>query len=296
MGRELYQSSPAARKLLDEANQILEMPLTDMMFNGPSQELERTENSQPAIMAMSLACLEAWREMTDTPLPRPAALAGHSLGEYTALAMAGALDWADALKLVRERGKLMQKASDLRAGAMAAIIGLDESIMEEICMETGVEIANINSDEQLVISGDRMSVARSMDLASMRGARKTVPLPVCGAFHSTLMYPAQEGLTEAIQHVKFYAPNAPIIANANATPLTTADGVKTELEHQLCSCVQWRKSVKTMNKAGASQFIEFGPGKVLSGLVKRISRSSAKTINLSDLDAIEKAAGAANAS
>ena len=288
MGLELYNASPAARKLLNEANDILGMSLTELIFQGPAKELERTEYSQPAILAVSLACLEAWREKATTPPPQPAALAGHSLGEYTALAVSGAIDWADALRLVRERGRLMQEASDMRAGTMAAIIGLDESIMEEICMETGVEIANINSDDQLVISGDRLFVAKAMDLASMRGARKTIPLAVGGAFHSTLMYPAQERLIETIKNLELRDPQVPIIANATSSPLTTASAVKVELMSQLCTCVQWNKSVKTMANSGVSQFIEFGPGKVLTGLVKRISKGST-AVNVADLDSIEKA-------
>ena len=273
---------------MDEANDILEMSLTDLIFEGPAKELERTEYSQPAILAVSLACLEAWRERATAPPPEPAALAGHSLGEYTALTVSGALDWSDALRLVRERGRLMQEASDVRAGAMAAVIGLDESIMEEICMETGVEIANINSDDQLVISGDRLFVARAMDLASMRGARKTIPLAVGGAFHSTLMYPAQEGLIETVQNLDLRDPRVPIIANATSIPLTTAADVKTELMNQLCSCVQWSRSVKTIAGYGVSKFIEFGPGKVLTGLVKRISRGST-ALHVADLDSVENA-------
>ena len=230
--------------------------------------------------------------MAASPIHEPVALAGPSLGEYTALVVSGALGWADALKLVRERGRLMQRASDLRSGTMAAIIGLDESIMEEICIETGVEIANINSDDQLVISGDRLFVAKAMDLASMRGARKTVALAVGGAFHSTLMYPAQEELIEVIEQVPLKDPQIPIIANSTSVPLTTARAVKTELMNQLCSCVQWRKSVRYMADSGVSRFVEFGPGKVLSGLVKRIDRE-AHVVNLADLDSIQKAAQAA---
>ena len=288
MGLELYQSSAAARKVLDEANEILGMPLTRLIFEGPTRELERTEYSQPAIMAISFACLKAWEEMSSSPLPKPVALAGHSLGEYTALVVSGTLDWADALPLVRERGKLMQQASDLRAGGMAAIIGLDETILEEICMETGVEIANVNTDDQIVISGDRLLVAKAMDLASARGARKTVPLAVSGAFHSSLMYPAQEGLAEAIEGLRFHDPQIPIIANSTSTPLSTAMEVKTELMSQLCTCVQWKKSVTTMVDSGISSFVEFGPSKVISSLLKRIDRQS-EVLSLTDLISIQHA-------
>ena len=292
MGREIYESSPQARALLDQSDDILSMPLTKLMFEGPDQELQRTENSQPAILAMSLACLTAWEEMASSDHSAPIATAGHSLGEYTSLVASGALEWADGLRLVRERGRLMQYASDLRPGGMAAIIGLDETIMEEICMETGVEIANINADDQIVISGDRLFVAKAMDLASARGAKKTVQLAVSGAFHSSLMYPAQEGLAEIIAGIKFNDPQVPIIANATSLSLTTADAVKGELMSQLCSCVHWKRSMKAMTNAGVDTFVEFGPGKVLGNLMKRIDRQ-ASVYSLGDLSSIQMVAGMA---
>ena len=288
MGLELYHRSESARRLFQDVDDVLGIPLSKLVFRGPAKELERTENSQPAIMAVSLACLKAWQEIDPSSLPAPSALAGHSLGEYTALVVAGSLEWSDALRLVRERGRLMQRASDIRAGSMAAIIGLDESIMEEICMETGVEIANVNADDQLVISGDRIFVAKAMDLASVRGAKRTIPLSVSGAFHSSLMYPAEEGLAEAISQVSFRDPQVPIIGNSTSTQLTTAAEVKAELMSQLCSCVQWRKSIKTMVGSGIGNFVEFGPGRVLGSLLKRID-GKAQLVNMTDYNSIEKA-------
>ena len=273
MGREVYESSKAARALFEEVDDILSFPLTRVIFEGPNDELERTVNSQPAIMATSLACYEALKEVSSLDSVPPMALAGHSLGEYTSLVVSGALDLADGVRLVRERGRLMQEASEDHPGSMAAIIGMDEMTLEEICQETGAEIANINGADQIVISGDKVCVARAIDLASIRGARKAIPLAVAGAFHSSLMSPAQHGLTEAVDGVHFHDPAVPIIANSTSTPMTTAQEVKEELLDQLCSCVRWKQSVNVMIDSGVSSFIEFGPGKVLGGLIKRISSS-----------------------
>ena len=270
MGLELYRSSQAAQQLLDEVDEILGIPLTRYMFEGPSEELAKTINSQPAIMATSLGCVKALNEFAGQDVYHPAALAGHSLGEYTSMVVSGALDLADGMRLVRERGRLMQKASDIHPGTMAAILGLDEDTMEEICLETGAEMANVNGSDQIVISGDRMCVARAVDMASIRGARKSIPLAVSGAFHSSLMSPAQEGLAAAIEEAGFRDPLIPVIANSTSTALTTAQAAKDELLAQLCTCVQWKSSVMTMMDAGVSTFIEFGPGRVLGGLIKRI--------------------------
>ena len=272
MGREVYESSKAARALFEQVDDILSFSLTRVIFEGPDDELERTVNSQPAIMATSLACYEALKEASPDSAP-PVALAGHSLGEYTSLVVAGALDLADGVRLVRERGRLMQEASEDHPGSMAAIIGMDDVTLEEICEETGAEIANINGADQIVISGDKVCVARAIDLASIRGARKAIPLAVAGAFHSSLMSPAQRGLTEAVGGVNFHNPAVPIIANSTSAPLTTAQEVKEELLEQLCSCVCWKQSVSVMIDSGVSSFIEFGPGRVLGGLIKRISSS-----------------------
>jgi [acyl-carrier-protein] S-malonyltransferase len=296
MGLELYRTSTAAKELFDEVDDILSTPLTRMIFQGPPEELEKTVNSQAAIMATSLACLEAMEEFHHGDLGPLTAVAGHSLGEYTCLVVSGALPLADGIRLVRERGRLMQEASEILPGSMAAIVGLDEDTLEEICLETGAEIANINGADQIVISGDRVCVARAVDLASIRGARKAVPLAVSGAFHSSLMSPAQEGLAAAIQGTKFEDPAVPIIANSTSTPLTTAGDVKDELLTQLCSCVQWKKSVGCMLSLGVSGFIEFGPGRVLAGLIKRISHTpmyqdrQVEILNVADLASARTAA------
>ena len=214
MGLELYRSSKAVQEMYNEIDGILDFSLTKLIFEGPEKELEQTINSQPAIMATSLACLEALKELNQSDMCQPTALAGHSLGEYTSLVVSGALDLADGMQLVRERGRLMQEASEKHPGSMAAIIGLDEISVEEICLETGAEVANINGGDQIVISGDRVCVARAVDMSSVRGARKAIPLAVSGAFHSSLMASAREGLISAIENINFQDPVTPIVANS----------------------------------------------------------------------------------
>jgi [acyl-carrier-protein] S-malonyltransferase len=261
--------------------------MSQLIFNGPAVELQDTINSQPAIMVVSIACWKAWEEFLGPRIPRPVSVAGHSLGEYTSLVVAGAVNFKDALNLVRERGRLMRQASIEHPGAMAAILGLDEFALEHICAETGVELANINSDDQIVISGDRLAIARAMDLASARGAKKTIPLHVSGAFHSSLMFKAQKGLAAAVEAVDFHNPQVPVIANYTGAPLTSADQVRDELVQGLCHCVQWRNSVRYMLDSGVSHFVEFGPTKVLASLIKRIDRD-VEAITLSDAESMQK--------
>ncbi len=287
MGQELYQSSPAAREIFEEADDSLGFSLSRMIFEGPTRDLQDTVNSQPAIMVVSIACWRAWEEYLGAQSPKPVSVAGHSLGEYTSLVVAGVLSFADGVRLVRERGRLMHEASELRPGGMAAIIGLDEFAFEHICAETGVELANVNSDDQVVISGDKIAVARAMDLATARGAKKTVPLKVSGAFHSSLMGHAQKGLAEAIAGLEMAAPAFPIVANSMASPVTTAEEVRGELIEGLCHCVRWKQSVRYMVDSGASHFVEFGPSRVLSSLIKRIDRD-VEAYTLSDPASIEK--------
>ncbi len=288
MGLELFQASAAARETFEEADDSLGFSLSRLIFEGPSRELQDTVNSQPAIMVVSIACWKAWEEYLGAQSPQPITVAGHSLGEYTSLVVAGVLRFADGVRLVRERGRLMHEASELRPGGMAAIIGLEELAFEHICAETGVELANVNSDDQVVISGDKIAVARAMDLATARGARKTVPLKVSGAFHSSLMGHAQEGLVEAIAGLEMADPRVPIVANSMAAPVTTAAEVREELVEGLCHCVRWKQSVRCMVDSGSSHFVEFGPSRVLSGLIKRIDRD-VEAYTLSDPATIEKA-------
>ena len=287
MGLELYNVSSAAREVFEEADDSLGFSLSDLIFNGPSDVLQDTVNSQPAIMLVSIACWKAWQEYLGFDAMPPESVAGHSLGEYTSLVVSGVLSFSDGLKLVRERGRLMHEAGLSRPGGMAAIIGLDDFSLEHICAETGVELANINSDEQFVISGDKIAVVRAMDLASAQGAKKTLSLPVSGAFHSSLMAQAQEGLKDAIASLELKDPIIPVIANSNGLPMTTIAEVRQELVHGLCHCVQWRNSVKYIVGTGVSQFVEFGPARVLTSLIKRIDKN-VQAVTLSDLESIKK--------
>ena len=284
MGHKLYQSSPKAKEVFQEADEALQFSLSRLCFEGPEDELRQTINAQPAIMTVSIACLRAASEVNHTV--SPSFVAGHSLGEYTALVAANVLGFADAIRLVRERGRLMQKAGEIKPGGMAAVIGLDEAVLREICRESGAEIANFNCSGQIVISGSKEALARAMELAKARDARRVIPLQVSGAFHSTLMQPTIEGLSQAIAQINFRTPEVPIVVNSTAQPVTTAEGVKEELLRQLCHCVQWQPSVEYMVEEGVSTFIEIGPGQVLSGLIKRIS-NKVQVLNMSDPESIK---------
>jgi [acyl-carrier-protein] S-malonyltransferase len=284
MGLDLYHNFPAAREVFEEADEALGFPLSGLCFEGPEEELAQTVNAQPAILTVSLACLKSVSQVAGQIIC-PAFMAGHSLGEYTALVAAQVLDFVDALRLTRERGRLMQEAGDRVPGGMAAILGLDEVSVEQVCQETGAEIANLNSPGQIVVSGTRETIIRAMDLAGAMGARRTVSLNVSGAFHSALMQPAAEGIANAISELEFRHPSTPIVVNSTAQPVTTADEVKEELLRQLCYCVQWQRSVEYMMDAGVSTFVEIGPGQVLSGLIKRIS-DEAQILNVEDASSI----------
>ena len=289
MGLGFFEHSPVARETFEEADDSLGFPLSRMIFEGPGGDLQNTVNSQPAIMTVSIAAWRAWRELMGPPVAEAKAVAGHSLGEYTALVASGVIEFSDAVKLVRKRGELMQQASVNRPGSMAAILGLDEIALAQVCGETGVELANINTDNQIVISGDKIAVAQAMDLAAARGARKTVPLPVSGAFHSSLMQEAKVGLSEVIKGLNFREPKIPIIANCDSRPLTSASEVRDELVSGLCQCVQWKDSVESMIGSRIGHFVEFGAGGVLAGLIKRID-GEVKVAAVSDPESMRKLA------
>lgn len=287
MGRDLYNSFDSARAVFKQADEALGFPLSQLCFEGPDDELRQTINVQPAIVTISLALLSAIHNMKgDNILPAPAFVAGHSLGEYTTLAAAGVLDFADTIYLTRERGRLMHQAGLKEPGGMVAIIGLDEPLLAEVCTQTGTRIANINCPGQLVISGARDSLAKATEIAEARGAYRTIPLQVSGAFHTPLMQPAVEGLREIIATISFNDPLIPIIANTTAQPITNAELVKEELLRQLCHSVQWQGTIEYMIDNGVSTFIEIGPGRVLSGLVKRINKN-VKAINIGDAESIK---------
>lgn len=286
MGLDLYQGSKAAKAIFEEVDDALGSNVSKIFFEGPEDELRKTINTQPGIMTVSLACLATMSEILGTEMmPVPSLVAGHSLGEYTALVASGALSAGDGVKLVRERSRLMQDASELADGGMAAILGMEESVLSSICIETGTEISNVNTADQIVISGERQAVEKAMGIASERGARRTVQLPVGGAFHSKLMRPAQEGLAKVVSELSFQTPHTPIVANCTGNPLTTIDEIKDELVSQLCSCVRWKETVDYMTGFGINKYYEIGPGKVLAGLVKRMNEN-ADAINVSDLESI----------
>lgn len=288
MGKDLYEEYASARQVFEEADQALGFSLSGLCFSGPEEDLRRTLNTQPAILTASYACLRAAQELGLLPQDNPPGfMAGHSLGEYTALAAAGVLPFGEALRLVRERARLMDEAGATRPGSMAAVIGMDEQALEEVCQETGVQMANINSPGQIVISGAKDALAKAMDLASARGARRVLPLEVSAAFHSRLMEPANEGIAKAVAGVTFQKARVPIIANSTAQQVVTSEEVKEELLRQLCAPVRWQSSVEYMLEHGVTQFIEIGPGKVLTGLVKRIN-GDATTVNLSDVPSLRE--------
>jgi [acyl-carrier-protein] S-malonyltransferase len=264
----------------------LGFPLSRLCFEGPGAELRETVNVQPAIVTVSLACLAAVRDK----LPPPAFVAGHSLGEYTALAVSGALDFTTTISLARERGRLMHEAGCQLPGVMVAVLGMTEDKLAEICTVTGTRIANINCPGQLVVSGNSDGVARAVEMAKSDGARKVLPLAVSGAFHTEMMRPAASGLHRFLQGLVFNDPQVPIVANTTAEPVAGGEALKSELLEQLCNCVQWQRSVEYMISRGVTTFIEIGPGKVLSGLIKRIN-PEVETQNIGDAEAINKLRG-----
>lgn len=285
MGRDLYEQSSAAKAILDEVDDTLGRSLTRLMFEGSIEELTDTRNAQPAVAAVSLATHAALSEVLGST-PQPVMVAGHSLGEYTALAVAEVLSISDTIRLVVERGRLMQEACDDKPGGMVALIGIDEFAVEDVCRETGTQLSNVNTAEQIIISGTHRALAQAIDLAAARGARKCIALQVGGAFHSGLMEPAQVGLNEVIESIQFNDPLVPIVGNCGATSLTTGEQVKTELQSQLTSCVQWQRSITFMIDEGVEKFVEMGPGKVLCGMIKRINREMPMAA-LGDMESIK---------
>ncbi|MBL7125526.1 MAG: ACP S-malonyltransferase [Dehalococcoidales bacterium] len=287
MGHDLYHDFDSAKAVFEQADGALGFSLSQLCFEGPEDELRQTINAQPAIVTVSFACLEATRNVSaGNGLPLVSFVAGHSLGEYTALAASGVLDFATTVYLARERGRLMHEAGQIVPGGMAAIIGLDEPPLAEVCEETGTRIANINCPGQIVISGAEDNLAQAMDLAKARGAYRAIPLQVSGAFHTPLMQPAVDGMAEVIATLSFSEPVIPIVGNTTAQPLTTAESIKEELLRQLCNCIQWQRSVEYMVGDGVSTFIELGPGKVLAGLIKRIDKN-VKILNIGDAQAVK---------
>ncbi len=287
MGRDLYDGFASAKAIFDQADEVVGFSLSKLCFEGPEEELRQTINAQPALVTASFACLEVVRESSrGSGLPSPAFVAGHSLGEYTALAVAGVFDFTTAVYLARERGRLMHDAGIIHPGSMVAVIGLDEASLTEVCDQTGTWVANVNCPGQIVISGAVENLNQAADLAKAKGAHRAIPLSVSGAFHTPLMQPAFNGMSEIVSRLSFREPVVPVIGNTTAQPLPTAESVKNELLTQLCNCIQWQQSVENMIDNGVSIFFEIGPGKVLTGLIKRINKE-VRTINLADAQTIK---------
>ena len=285
MGLSVYEAYSSARAVYEEADASLGFPVSKLCFEGPAEELTKTVNVQPAIVTTSIACLEAAREALGPRLPRPAYMAGHSLGEYTALVPAGVLPLADTLRLVRERGRLMYEAGLKTPGSMMAVIAFDRAQLAEVCTESGVEISNINAPGQLVISGALDKLQKAELLAKERGARRLIPLNVSGAFHSTLMDPVIREFGQVLDSFDFKTPRIPIVSNVTGLPLTVGAQFREELLSQLRRCIQWQTSVEYMTSQCVTTYYEIGPGTVLSGLIKRIS-PDAQTINISGVEDI----------
>ncbi len=283
-GRDLFDAYPLAREVFQRCDEVLDFPLTRLCFEGPEEELRDTANAQPAILAASLACLAAGLE--GGALERgPAFLAGHSLGEFSALVAAGALRLEDALPLVAARGRLMRDASLRRPGTMTALLGLEGEAVDGLCREAGVEMCNYNSPTQVVVGGTVAAVEAASRLAKERGGR-ALPLPVSGAFHTSLMAPAAAQFSALVDVCPVQDPSIPVVANATAEPLTTAGAVREELRQQIIRPVLWHQSVTRMISAGVSTFVETGPGRVLSGLIKRAG-PGLRALNLDGLDSLE---------
>ncbi len=314
MGADVYQASAAARQVFEAADEASGISLSDLCFHGPDDVLRETINAQPAIVTVSLALLAALQEALSqqqtsswsSPLV-PSYIAGHSVGEYAALVASSTLDLRSAVLLVRERGRLMHHEGTVCPGGMAAIIGMDEATLQEVCEQATAEsvanrpphahpgqgrvtIANFNAPGQIVISGEQDALALAMELAKARGAKRVIPLVVSGAFHSPVMQPAAIGLRQAIDAIEVRDATIPVIGNIDAMPLTEASAIREELAQQIASSVQWIRTVEFMVEAGVTTFLEIGPGQALTGMVKRIAKG-VTTLNVSSATDIVKVVG-----
>ena len=287
MGLELSQEYDEARAVFDEADMILNRKLSQLCFEGPAEALKQTENTQLAILTCSVAALRVLNEQGIVPK----AVAGHSLGEYSALVAADVLTFSDAVKLVEYRAQVMAEASQRQDCTMAAILGLDEAILQDLCEAAAsagvVQIGNYNCPGQLIVSGDTAAVERVMDSAKEAGARRSLRLEVSGAFHSALMAPAQEQLQTVINNFQFNNPSIQVAANVTGDFVQTADEVRQLLIAQVTSAVQWEQSTRTIGAAGISHFVEVGPGTALSGMIRR-TLPEAICLNVEDAKSLDK--------
>ena len=285
MGRDLSEKFPVCRKVFETANEILGYDLARICFDGPETVLTATEHAQPGIYVMSWACLEILRERCPELIYE--ACAGLSLGEATALAAGGAMDFADGLRLVRARGRFMQEACDQTAGAMAAVIGLEEEKVMAVCRECDVELANLNCPGQIVISGGREKIAAALPKLQAAGAKRALPLNVAGAYHSRLMTSAVPKLEVELGKIRFRVPEKCVVSNVTGEPVKSADEIPALLARQVVSPVRWEASMRWLVASGFTRFIELGPGNVLAGFMKRIDKSVAM-ISIPDVSGLEK--------
>lgn len=287
MGRDLCEQSIASRNLFQRANEVSGRDLQKICFEGPEGELTKTDNAQPAIFLTSLACLAALRErMTDLQF---GATAGLSLGEFTALTAAEAVGFDDGLRMVQLRGRVMQEACEATNGMMASIIGMDNDALAEVCREADVDIANINSPGQTVISGDKEKLLRAVELAKAKGAKRAIPLAVAGAYHSRLMQNACAKVSAALDALPMREPRVPVLSNVTARPAGTIAEIKSLLVKQVVSTVRWSESMQWLITQGFTRFVELGPGNVLSGLMKRINKD-VEMLSISDAASVESVA------
>ncbi|OPY59402.1 MAG: Malonyl CoA-acyl carrier protein transacylase [Pelotomaculum sp. PtaU1.Bin035] len=288
MAREFYENFSEARDVFSKADEALRFSISGMCFSGPEEDLNKTINTQPAVLTASVACLEVLRRAGG---PVPFAVAGHSLGEYTALVAAGSLLFEDAVQLVRKRGQYMQEAVPLGAGGMAAVVGLSGEAVREVCRKASaagiVEAVNLNCPGQVVVAGDNEGLKAAGLLAKEAGAKRFIPLPVSAPFHSSLMRPAGEKLAKDLDKISIADPAISVVANVNADFVRTGQEVMNSLVRQVYSPVRWEESVRLLISSGVTIIIEVGPGKVLSGLVKKISRETV-VCNIEDGASLEK--------
>jgi len=279
MGKDVYDNNPMAKELFEKANEILNFRITDLMFEGTDEDLKQTKVTQPAIFLHSVILAKTLGNAF-----QPEMVAGHSLGEFSALVAAGALSFDDGLRLVSQRAMAMQKACEIKPSTMAAIVGLDDTTVEEVCnsIDDVVVPANYNCPGQLVISGTFEGIDKACELLKEKGAKRALKLPVGGAFHSPLMEPARTELAEAINNTRFNIPVCPVYQNVDAKPQTDPENIKANLNSQLTAPVKWTQIVQNMVAYGGNHFTEIGPGKVLQGLIKKIERS-AQTEGISQL-------------
>jgi [acyl-carrier-protein] S-malonyltransferase len=287
MGRELAEAFPCTRRIFEEADQAAGFALSRLCFEGPVEDLQLTANTQPAILAVSVAAAEVLRERGI----RADYVAGHSLGEYSALVVAGAFCLGDAVRLVRKRGQYMQEAVAVGRGAMAALLGMEAAAVEAVCREAGqgeiVSPANLNSPGQVVIAGEAEAVARAVELAKARGARRAVLLNVSAPFHCALMQPAQERLAQDLEAAEIADPQIPLVNNVDAQVVRSAPAVRDGLKRQVTGPVRWEESIRVLRAEGVELFVEVGPGKVLTGLLRQIDRQ-AEGLHVEDLASLQE--------